>query len=329
MDNDRTSTIYCVEARQCERHLPEDINSIGSYETSMLERMVMPGKFAPVNFEIPTEPHLYPCESSLSGDDYAEFKEAVDQIDDIRDFVKICLTSPKHMKCGKPYISEHPSKFIAPWAGKRLALVSNEIRYSANNFLSSDEADYSMFNDIHELFESFEDSPELSTESPEGYWHALLAGVDTVQAATRVNRLLPCQKAEIPYESRCLLKNLLPFDRVIYPDLGKRVLRNLTLKQYVRQDAIDRSPYLTVGELLLQQIVYYPWKEEKGDGTEDGNMKLWVGHRFDIVSIDEVKDVDGWKDVSKNLGTDFDLDIQTDYEIETDEEMETDDEIDY
>ncbi|KAJ1866884.1 hypothetical protein LPJ78_001421 [Coemansia sp. RSA 989] len=68
-------------------------------------------------------------------------------------------------------------------------------------------------------------------------------------------------------------------------------------------------------------------KRELNPGDDD--LKSWIGHKFDIVSIDEIEDAEGWKDVTSKI-IDKHLDFVECMKIEIEGmPYQTDDETDY
>lgn len=104
----------------------------------------------------------------------------------------------------------------------------------------------------------------------------------------------------------------------LHPKLSRRypekpgityVLRNLTMKQYVRADEFAFVPRDVHGPVIKNfgfgQII-----ASKISWSSDGSMTMkyaqkhgfsrgaWAGHRFDIVLIDSF-DLNGWENISK------------------------------
>lgn len=75
------------------------------------------------------------------------------------------------------------------------------------------------------------------------------------------------------------------------------VLRNLTAKKYVRDDAVAESDYAySLGEVVA---VLTTWTADPS-GTEGlDNIGEWAGHRFDIATMADVPEKDGWAEVSQ------------------------------
>lgn len=75
---------------------------------------------------------------------------------------------------------------------------------------------------------------------------------------------------------------------------NRPVLRNLTEKQYVRDEAIAKSmPEFTLGDIIIALGL---WTADPS-GTEGlGCEGEWAGHRFDIATM---ADVEGWEDASE------------------------------
>ncbi|KAL1857526.1 hypothetical protein Daus18300_010284 [Diaporthe australafricana] len=74
------------------------------------------------------------------------------------------------------------------------------------------------------------------------------------------------------------------------------VLRNLTARQYVRDDVIAESDYAySLGEVVL---VFTTWTRD-GSGLMELELQGdWAGHRLDIATMADVSE-EGWTDVSQ------------------------------
>lgn len=73
------------------------------------------------------------------------------------------------------------------------------------------------------------------------------------------------------------------------------VLRNLTTKEYVREEVLAQSDYAySLGEIVM---VYTIWTDGSKDVGRLGKKARWAGHRFDISVMADVSG-DDWRDVS-------------------------------
>ncbi len=88
---------------------------------------------------------------------------------------------------------------------------------------------------------------------------------------------------------------------------GTHVLRNLSKKVYVCQDALALKSddgcaplyYISFGSLVLARIAWS--SDDSGMGIADDadlHRGVWAGDRFDIVNLATVEHDDGWTDVS-------------------------------
>ncbi|KAI9472719.1 hypothetical protein BX667DRAFT_500340 [Coemansia mojavensis] len=326
MDSKSPYTLYCTDAKHGLGNIAGYTDLIQSNVPAMIERMVMRGEFDPVEFDVvpqpPTCPFLgfyqVPCT-------YSEFEKRANSADKFWHFAESCLNSPTLMEYGKKYIKDHPGKFIAPWADKRLALVSNEFLSE----LPRSEARVQNANDGHERHHLFGDLLEPSTESLRAVGTAILNNAYAKYSEANPGRPSPENLQTVLEEWHRLLENLLPFDRVIYPSPDKRILRNLELKHYVRQDELRIHPYFSLGLILLLQIAHDSVEAKRELNPGDDDLKSWIGHKFDIVSIDEIEDAEGWKDVTSKI-IDKHLDFVECMKIEIEGmPYQTDDETDY
>lgn len=74
------------------------------------------------------------------------------------------------------------------------------------------------------------------------------------------------------------------------------VLRNLTAKQYVRDEVIAESDYAySLGEIVA---IFTTWTNDGSGLMGLDGQGLWAGGRFDITTMADVSG-DGWTDVSK------------------------------
>lgn len=72
------------------------------------------------------------------------------------------------------------------------------------------------------------------------------------------------------------------------------VLRNLTTKEYIRDDFLAKSDYAySLGEAVCTQL---QWTGEASIKNPSGCPGQWAGHRFDISTFDSISS--DWKNVS-------------------------------
>ncbi|KAJ5244545.1 hypothetical protein N7489_004641 [Penicillium chrysogenum] len=79
-----------------------------------------------------------------------------------------------------------------------------------------------------------------------------------------------------------------------------RVLRNLTTSQYVFKDKLPSG--ITLGHIVLMRIC---WSSDSSTSIAGGGYLaegVWAGHKFDIVVVDTLEDMDGqWEDVTEDI----------------------------
>ena len=97
------------------------------------------------------------------------------------------------------------------------------------------------------------------------------------------------------------------------PNDQNLVLRNLSKHEYVREEAINVDSFVKwgdpTGEIGLGQVVLSRicWSTDNSRAMRyegDIHRGVWAGDRFDIITIDQFKLVDGekeWKDVSDEV----------------------------
>ncbi|KAM5346976.1 hypothetical protein ACJ41O_009981 [Fusarium nematophilum] len=93
-----------------------------------------------------------------------------------------------------------------------------------------------------------------------------------------------------------LLKFIRHSPGCLKPEQKRGVLRNLTTKEYVRDQAVAESEYAySLGEVLC---MFTTWTND-ASGTEGLPLEgEWAGHRFDIAPMEYLADDDEWTDVS-------------------------------
>ena len=78
--------------------------------------------------------------------------------------------------------------------------------------------------------------------------------------------------------------------------LAPLVLRNLTMKQYVRDSVLAEAGYnCCLGLAICVQAL---WSDEGSGIWGLDDQAAWAGHRFDITAMKVVEDEEGWADVS-------------------------------
>ncbi|KAJ2347821.1 hypothetical protein GGF43_004674 [Coemansia sp. RSA 2618] len=97
------------------------------------------------------------------------------------------------------------------------------------------------------------------------------------------------------------MKELLGHNIILYPDASNAVLRNKTLKVYVRESQIpDMESKVGLGVVLILQMC---WSTDPSmslnDQDEGQEQGPWAGHRFDITWDDQVDE--SWTDVSEDV----------------------------
>ena len=79
-----------------------------------------------------------------------------------------------------------------------------------------------------------------------------------------------------------------------------RVLGNLTTSQYVFKDKLPSG--ITLGHIVLMRIC---WSSDSSTSIAGGGYLaegVWAGHKFDIVDVDTLEDMDGqWEDVTEDI----------------------------
>ncbi|KAJ4132849.1 hypothetical protein NW754_015663 [Fusarium falciforme] len=188
------------------------------------------------------------------------------------------------------------SEDIGQWAGDRLILISERaVGYPPEiaTVLERFQWDSDGTNPLYGMGEQAVAEGHHSTlaslvkEQPFEVWGRAL---DNVR-----ERLDQKQEVSLPFKR--LMKLLMHNPH--FPNSHRpAVLRNLTTKQFISDDALARSNFsYSLGEVLL---CYITWGEET---AQDERVRLpmkgeWAGHRFDITTREKVS---GWEDVSQQV----------------------------
>ncbi|KAI8722409.1 hypothetical protein NCS52_00384600 [Fusarium sp. LHS14.1] len=188
------------------------------------------------------------------------------------------------------------SEDIGQWAGDRLILIGERaVGYPPEiaTVLERFQWDSDGTNPLYEMGEQAVAEGHHSTlaslvkEQPFEVWGRAL---DNVR-----ERLDQKQEVSLPFKR---LMKLLMHNPHFPSSHRPAVLRNLTTKQFISDDALARSNFsYSLGEVLL---CYITWGEE---AAQDERVRLpmkgeWAGHRFDITTREKVS---GWDDVSQQV----------------------------
>lgn len=182
----------------------------------------------------------------------------------------------------------------APWAGDRLVFVGDHAKgLDIGGICTGDE-----LRQFEKEKERYNDNPlyYMAENRVMGTLQRLaLEGDDVRQAGLLEQRV----------REKLTLNDVQLFDRLATiakrpqlstdgPEKDALVLRNLTAKEYVRDDALADYAY----GLSEVAAVFASWtKDGFGLPDLDGNGE-WAGHRVDIATVADVSE-EGWTDVSK------------------------------
>lgn len=189
----------------------------------------------------------------------------------------------------------------APWAGDRLIFVGDYAdRLDLGDICTSEELRQFKENEGkyggNPLYSITEDrimcnTDELAKADPDE-----LSGDYMRQAGAleqRVREQLTPEDLELFHRLAAIVK-----DKQLSAGHSDRVsvLRNLTAKKYIRDDAIANSDYAySLGEVIAVLTI---WTND-GSGTRGlDNLSEWAGRRFDIATMADVSE-EGWTDVSQ------------------------------
>ncbi|KAF9027727.1 hypothetical protein BDZ89DRAFT_1134015 [Hymenopellis radicata] len=245
-----------------------------------------------------------PCE--LQDAIFAELRDPVD-------VVAFCLTASHFWRVGLSHYKALYMDYIShagDWSGDRLICVGGNAEDWPEGLISDEE--------LEKLKASYPFShlwtPNISSlfhECSQSLWDLRWPPQYEFSGRCKLEIQNPWLVNSLPlyrYDFSAWL-NLFREAFSIY-DLGKRgpyVLRNLSKKVYVRQNALalksgtDASVYyMSFGSLVLARIA---WSTDSGMAMayatdHDMHRGAWAGDRFDVVRIKAIKHDDDWTDVS-------------------------------
>lgn len=199
------------------------------------------------------------------------------------DLVCLALTCSYFVRLLGPVVQATLRRDRGPWAGDRLVFVGD------NGGLFWTHPDVSDIPFDRSTAEGrFARRPIRGDVEPiDGY--GLLAG--------DVKRRLKRERGGLRRFRRLLRLLTREAGGMTMPQGRKPVLRNLTTREYVRDEALARSEYAySLGEIVMVQTI---WTGDNKDIRRLGSTKAqWAGHRFDISVMADVAGDDGWTDVS-------------------------------
>ena len=215
------------------------------------------------------------------------------------DVIALSLTCSYFFRLLSSRIQKLLEADAAPWVGDRLICVGDYARGIPDGVGSDDE---------RKEWENLGNNPlyELGKQMVcEGVPKRLpiRAGILEIKCYVALDLYaLERMESDVPEEEDledidlcCRLMDMLKVQLPRKPEDGSRVLRNLTTHEYVVDEVVGKSEFAySLGEVVMLLSL---WTEDpSGVGDLDIHGK-WAGHRFDIVSINDVAD-ESWKDVT-------------------------------
>lgn len=183
----------------------------------------------------------------------------------------------------------------APWAGNRLVFVGDHAKgLDVGGICTGDE-----IRQFEEDKEKYNDNPLYHMAENRVMCTVLLQcrreGDDVRQAGTlehRIREKLTLNDVQLFNQLAAIAKR--PQLSTDDHEQNAPVLRNLTAKKYVRDDALANYAY----GLSEVAAVFASWTQD-GSGLPDlDGQGEWAGHRVDIATMADVSD-EGWTDVSE------------------------------
>lgn len=210
---------------------------------------------------------------------------------------------------GLTHIEDRIVSSLAPWAGERIICVSDESdpRDFPPGLLSADE-----LADLAQLIREH----HIDTFAIDNIWKKTGSRSLSQRLEDRFKELETNQPMSEADRSDIMM-GLKPDILEFYPRDQPWILRNLTMKEYVRGEVIAlresfiHGPQIDIlgfSEVLISRI---SWSSRPINVEHGGNLcrGKWAGHRFDIVPLTCVQKgaSQGWTDVSNDILREMDL----------------------
>lgn len=180
-------------------------------------------------------------------------------------------------------VQAHLIEDAAPWAGDRLIYIGAEVS-SYPYGIATDEEQHEWERHGAKAMYRLADASLAEQMRFEG----------DERAAERPRTLMRRVQQRLTDSDRGLLKRLLKRRELSSKDPSSSpVLRNLTTKQYIRDEAIANSDHaFSLGEVIVTFALWF----DSDSPTRLSHKGEWAGHRFDIATLADV--AEGWTDVS-------------------------------
>ncbi|KAF2118327.1 hypothetical protein BDV96DRAFT_382608 [Lophiotrema nucula] len=252
----------------------------------------------------------------------------LENLDDLS-LAKTALTCRHLFDVACHVLPKHYLRRLAPWAGKRLLCMTENT--SAKDELPQKFFEESTVSSIRTRIAT-KPCPCSVSGGPLGVTSDKRIAPLLEKTFNRIddeNIWLPNSYSTKQQDrsNRTLLRSLLSGSRVgvantpFYPRDQQWILRNLTTKEYVRDDVIaarrGTGPFIVSDEYGFGQIVLSrtSWgrlersncfeKLDDRPDKQDLHRGVWAGHAFDIVTVGmheaETKEEDDWIDVSEEV----------------------------
>lgn len=240
---------------------------------------------------------------------------------DIHHAIFACLENVEHVLCfsllnryfwavGVTHIEDHIVKNLAPWAGERIICVNHQCdpRDYPPGFLSQKEED-----EARELNKAY----RLDTFSINHTYKR----VGAPSLSERLQHWFQDYESQHPMSSvdrTEIMMGLKPEILEFYPGDQQWILRNLTMREYVRGEVIALKEELIHGpqidafgfaEVLISRISWSDKPVQMGRCPNIAHGK-WAGHRFDITPYafhESIRDDEDWTDVSDEVFREIDM----------------------
>ncbi|KAF2468399.1 uncharacterized protein BDR25DRAFT_290528 [Lindgomyces ingoldianus] len=226
----------------------------------------------------------------------------------IEDVLTLSLVSRYFWGVGEKHIQTYILSPLAPWAGEAIVCVGDDIEqgdYPPGMLTAKEE------NDLHEYLRNKNLPTNLSSFVDLCAW---IRG-DVSPSTALLGQLRESEQYHSMSDSdRSQLRNAVwPDLSQLYPYDQPWILRNLTIKAYVRSEAIALEPahihgpnidFIGFGEVILSRTC---WSTDSSISMAyEGNIHrgIWAGHCFDITTLGRHRQdaiCDEWEDVSEEV----------------------------
>ncbi|KAF2183369.1 hypothetical protein K469DRAFT_786049 [Zopfia rhizophila CBS 207.26] len=204
--------------------------------------------------------------------------------------LNLSLTNRYFWSIGRKHIQTYFMSFLGPWAGENIVCVGQYIEagdYPPDMLTKNEEYELSQHQDENGRLMTLFDFTREYYEEIKGNVSILITLLGQLLDSEQYSRMSGFDRSQV-------MDTIWPKASKFYPSDQPWILRNLTIKEFVRSEPIALRPeyihgpnidFLGFSEVVLLRIC---WSTGSSISMEyDGNIHrgVWAGHCFDITTL--------------------------------------------